>query len=44
MRDPIVLTLPDDVFDKRNAAAAATAQTVEQVIIDSLRTTYTPQP
>ena len=44
MTDPIVLTLPEDISDHVRRIAASTSQSVEQILIEYLRTLSSPIP
>lgn len=44
MTDQIVLTIPDDISARARQIAETTAQPVEQVLIDHLKTLSTPLP
>lgn len=44
MTNPIVLTIPDDISDRAREIAETTAQPVEQVLLDHLKTLSAPLP
>ncbi len=44
MTNPIVLTIPDDISDRAREIAETTAQPVEQVLLDHLKTLAPPLP
>lgn len=44
MTDQIVLTVPDEISDRARQIAAETAQPVEQILLDHLRTLSNPLP
>ena len=44
MTDQIVLTLPEDISELARRIAATTAQPVEQVLLDHLKTLTIPLP
>lgn len=44
MADPIILTVPEDISTRARQIAADTAQPVEQVLLEHLKTLATPLP